>query len=307
MFAFGCALFCYTILKGEIAMKKLVSILLVCLLLCTAVPFCGFAADDAMKVVISLEGFTLGQGYYVEPTAYTVDQINKLVEKDNLGTFTEDTLTAGAVTIAMLNDKNLSREIKNSPWDGKDYFYLGQVNDIDTGKVAFPAVVTENGGPSNTDYVPNTDKNLGEFDYMSYSGWMITVNDSFIGSSAWDCVLKKDTANTAYGNTYVIRWQFTLGEYNGLDTNRVLGYPGWDGSDPYFPHANKDQAMIAYAESSNPRAKAKAKPVLEKLDATQAEVDAVIEPLGKAETVWERILDFFDRIVAFFKNLFKIG
>ena len=85
MFAFGCALFCYTILKGEIAMKKLVSILLVCLLLCTAVPFCGFAADDAMKVVVSLEGFTLGEGYFVEPTEYTVSQINDLIAKDGYG------------------------------------------------------------------------------------------------------------------------------------------------------------------------------------------------------------------------------
>ena len=244
----------------------------------------------------------------MEPTAYTVDQINKLVEKDNLGTFTEDTLTAGAVTIAMLNDKNLSREIKNSPWDGKDYFYLGQVNDIDTGKVAFPAVVTENGGPSNTDYVPNTDKNLGEFDYMSYSGWMITVNDSFIGSSAWDCVLKKDTANTAYGNTYVIRWQFAL-----ASMELGLGYlQSWNpDAKPFFDHANKDQAMIAYAESSNSAAKAEAKPVLEKLDATQAEVDATIPALNAPEesapSFWDRIVAFFNSILAFFKNLFKIG
>ena len=37
---------------------------------------------------------------------------------------------------------------------------------------------------------------------------------------------------------------------------------------------------------------------------TVAELSAAA---GKAETVWERILDFFDRIIAFFKNLFKIG
>ena len=47
--------------------------------------------------------------------------------------------------------------------------------------------------------------------------------------------------------------------------------------------------------------------MLEKLDATQSEVDGTIESLGKAPTVWDRILDFFDRIVAFFKNLFKRG
>lgn len=292
-------------------MKRFLSILLVCLLLCTAMPLSVFAADDPMKVVLSLEGFTLGEGYFVEPTEYTVSQINDLVKKDGYGPFTEDTLTASAATIAMFNDKGLTYESKNSPYDGKDYYYLAKVNNIDNGKVDFPAVVTDNGGPSNDNYTHNTDKDLGEFDYMSYAGWMYTVNDEMAGVSARDFVLKKDAAKTAYDNTYVIRWQFTLGEFNGLDTNRVLGYPGWDDSDPYFPHVNKDQAMIAYAESSNADARAAALPALAKLDATQSEVDNALAALTKQEekapTFWERIVAFFNRIVDFFKNLFKIG
>ena len=86
-------------------MKRFVSILLVCLLLCTAMPLSVFAADDPMKVVLSVEGFTLGEGYFVEPTEYTVSQINDLIKKDGYGPFTEDTLTAGMATLAMFNDK----------------------------------------------------------------------------------------------------------------------------------------------------------------------------------------------------------
>ena len=143
-------------------MKKLVSILLVCLLLCTAVPFAGYAADDAMKVVVSLEGFTLGKGYFVEPTEYTVSQINDLIAKDGYGPYTEDTLTAGMAALAMLNDKGLGYEIKYGTWEENGY--LDNVKGIDNGKVNFPAVITANGGPSNDNYTKNTDKDLGTAD-----------------------------------------------------------------------------------------------------------------------------------------------
>lgn len=280
-------------------MKRTLSILLAIMMLCTMIPFSVFAADDPFRVVISLEGFTLGQGYYVEPTVYSLDRINDLVKKDNIGPFTEDTLTAGAVTLAMLNDKGLSYTVKNSPWGGSDYYYLSKVDNIDNGNVNFPAVITANSSLTNENYPKNTDRDLGEGDYAAYAGWMITVNDGTIGSSAWHYVLSKEAAKSAYNNTYVIRWQFAL-----ENMDKDLGYVGWDGTS-FFTHANKDKAMIAYADSNNARAKAKAKPVLEKLDASQNDVDATISPLGKAPTVWDRILDFFDRIVAFFRNLFK--
>ena len=296
-------------------MKKLVSILLVCLLLCTAVPFCGFAADDAMKVVVSLEGFTLGKGYFVEPTAYTVSQINDLVKKDGYGPYTEATLTAGMAVLAMLNDNSLSAVL----YEGGTWTNGGSVNivrNIDDGKVNFPAVVTANGGPSNSNYVKNTDKDLGGGDYAAWAGWMYTLNDEMPWDALCDNVLKNATTQNSYGNTYVIRMQFTLGtpdegDVKGLDMNRILGYTGWDGSAPYFAHANKDKAMIAYAESTNNAAKKQAKPVLEKLDATQADVDATISALNAPEetapSFWDRIVAFFQNILAFFKNLFKIG
>ena len=79
----------------------------------------------------------------------------------------------------------------------------------------------------------------------------------------------------------------------------------------FFTAANKDQAMIAYAESTNAAAKKQAKPVLEKLDAAQADVDATIPALNAPEetapSFWDRIVAFFNSILAFFKNLFKIG
>lgn len=277
-------------------MKRTLSILLAILMLCTMIPFSVFAADDPFRVVISLEGFTLGQGYYVEPTAYSLDQINALIKKDGYGPYTEDTLTAGMSVLAMLNDKGLSYSVTYGSWT--DSGYLATIDNIDNGNVNFPAVISKNGGPSNDNYVKNTDKNLGAGDYEAWAGWMTCINDAFPSVSICNFVLKKDAVNT-YNNTYVIRVQFALAS---MDAG--LGYVGWDGTS-FFTHANKDKAMIAYADSNNARAKAKAKPVLEKLDATQSEVDATVSPLEKAPTVWDRILDFFDRIVAFFRNLFK--
>ena len=277
-------------------MKRTLSILLALLMLCTMIPFSVFAADDPFRVVISLEGFTLGQGYYVEPTSYSLDRINELIKKDGYGPYTEDTLTASMATLAMFNDKGLTATIGYGTWENSGY--IETIAGIDNGNINIPAVLTANGGPSNDNYTANTDKDLGENDYTSSSGWMAFINDKSLSKTASAFVLKKD-ASADYGNTYVIRWQFSLFAYEAS-----LGFVSWDGTS-FFTHANKDKAMIAYADSNNSRAKAKAKPVLEKLDATQSEVDATVSPLEKAPTVWDRILDFFDRIVAFFRNLFK--
>ena len=284
-------------------MKRTLSILLACLLLCSVIPFSVFAADDAFRVVISLEGFTLGQGYYVEPTAYSLDQINTLVKKDGYGPYTEDDLTAGMAMLAMLNDHNIDYTIGYGSWT--DSLYISDLADLDKGTVNFPAVISANGGPSNDNYTPNTDKNLGESDFVLYSGWMVCVNNACLPVSASNYVLKKDAANS-YANTYVIRWQFSL--MGGLDLG--WGYTDfYTGNDvPAIVHpANKDKAMIAYAESTNAGAKAKAKTTLEKLDATQEEVDSALAELTKTPTIWDRIVMFFDNILSFFRRLLHIG
>ena len=86
-------------------LTRIFSLLLCLLLLGTAASPAAAAADDPFRVVISMEGLTLGQGFYVEPTAYSMEQINDLLVPQGYGPYTKRNLTAGMATLAMLRDK----------------------------------------------------------------------------------------------------------------------------------------------------------------------------------------------------------
>ncbi len=253
--------------------NKVFALLLAVIMLIGTWSTTAVAVEEEFKVVVSIEGATLGQGLYVEPKAYTLNEINTLVATEGFGPYTEDSLTAGIATLAMLIDNKLEYTMTGS-WDSDAY--LSSIKDIDKGSVDIPAIVSDNGGPANDSHDGNSDNYLGEFDYSFMSGWMITVNDFMItmGCAQWDMKNKiaEGSQGVDYGNTYVIRWQFTTYGYGadlGIDT-------GW-GMPAYFEHANKDALYTAYALSDDNTAKAAALPIMEKLTATQAEVDKALE------------------------------
>ncbi|MDD6212572.1 MAG: hypothetical protein PUB22_05450 [Clostridiales bacterium] len=244
------------------------------------IPVTSLAAesDDPFQVVVSIEGLTLGQGIYYEPEAYTLDEINELIATQGYEPYTEENLTAGIATLAFMIDHNLEYEMTGT-W--KDNAYLSSIKDLDTGVVNIPSIITENGGPSNDDNTGNDDEYLGEFDYSSMSGWMITVNDFMIdvGCSGW--VFTNSGSQSKYvsdlGNTYVVRWQFSVYGY-GSD----LGI-GSDWNTPYFEGANKAPLYAEYAACTDSAKKKEALPVMENLTASQAEVDDALAALT-AET-----------------------
>lgn len=264
--------------------KKLLAILLAMFMVINIVPFNVFAKDDDFdddfKVVVSMEGLTLGQGLYFEPKAYTLDEINDLVASEEYGPYTKDDLTAGIATLAFLIDNHVEYNITGS-WDSNAY--LAGVKGIDKKTLNIPAVITDNGGPSNSSNDGNDDDYLGQMDYGSMSGWMITVNDFMTdeGCAAWVLSKKENKAKcpSDLGNTYVVRWQFSLYGYGadlGVDT-------GW-GTPPYFTAANKAALYAAYAESDDAAKKAAALPIMEKLTATQDEVNAALASLTSSAT-----------------------
>ena len=61
-------------------MKRILSLLLTLVMIVGLLPTVALAKNDYFTVTISMEGLTLGQGYYLEPRTYTLDQINKLVK-----------------------------------------------------------------------------------------------------------------------------------------------------------------------------------------------------------------------------------
>ncbi len=254
--------------------KKAIALLLTIVMVVSLLPTAVFAVEsDEFRVVISMEGLTLGQGMYVEPKAYTLDEINALIAEENYGPYTEDELTAGMATLAMLLDNGLDYQMTGS-WDSGAY--LSSVKNIDKGTVDIPAFITENGGPDNDTHDGNDNEYLGEFDYSYMSGWMITVNDFMIDVGCADWNFQQGVADGKcqdYGNTYVVRWHFTLWGY-GSD----LGYStSWNQA--YYEHTNKDMLYAAYAMSDDATAKAAAHAVMEDIEATEDEVAAATAAL----------------------------
>lgn len=261
-------------------LKKVISLILVIVMVMSVLVPCASAVEnEELKVVVSVEGLTLGQGLYLKPKAYSLSRINELVAEKGYGPFTEDNLTAAMATLAFFLDHDVAYTNTGSWSDG---FYLASIKNIDTGKVDIPAFIGEHNGPTNERNDGNDDEYLGEFDYGSMSGWMVTVNNYMInvGVSSWE--LKKGLASgncNNYGNTFNVRWQFTTHGY-GAD----LGYStGW-GNEAYFEGTNKDVLYTAYALSTDEAAKAAALPVMENLTATQAEIDEAVKKLKAEDT-----------------------
>ncbi len=230
---------------------------LFCVLLCisvilSAVPFAA-RGEENFTAVISLEGLTLGQGFYVEPTAYTLDEINDLLSAVGDGPYTAETVTVAALTHAMLTDYGLKAKITGS-WQKSGY--LSAVQGIDTDEVRLPEVLLQAG--MREDFPKNTDDWLGEFDYTAQSGWMVSVDHRFISESMSAQSLK---------NRAVVRWQFTLAGY-GAD----LGCEDGFGAAAYFSAADRSEVYRLIAESGDTAAKREALGILARLDAGGDEV-----------------------------------
>lgn len=260
-------------------LKQAISFLLALVMIVAICPLGSFAAEkDDFRVVVSIEGLTLGQGIYYGPEAYTLDQINELVATKGYGPYTEDTLTAAMATLAFFVDNHI--EYTNTGrWDNS--FYLSGVKGVDNGVIDIPAFIGEAGGATNAENDGNDDEYLGEFDYDSMAGWMITCNHNMISAGAADWILKERVAGGAgenYGNTYNVRWQFTVHGY-GADLGHSTGW----GNSAMFEAANKDRLYAAYATSTDEAAKAAALPVMENLTASQQDVDAATAKLNQPE------------------------
>ena len=262
--------------------KRLLAAVLAVVML-ASLSFVAFAAqgdDDEFKVVVSMEGLTLGQGLYFEPQVYTLSEINALLETEGYGPLDRSEVTAGLATLAFFIDHNIDYTMTGN-WT--DTAYVSSIKNVDKGYLDIPSVITENGGPSNDENDGNNDEYLGEFDYDSMSGWMITVNDFMInvGCAGWyfENEEQKALCPSDLGNTYVVRWQFTLHGYGadlGVDT-------GW-GMPAYFEGAKKAELYAAYANCSDAAKKAQVMPVMENLTATQDEVDAAVAILTAGDT-----------------------
>ncbi|GKU76207.1 S-layer homology domain-containing protein [Paenibacillus sp. L3-i20] len=201
------------------------------------------------QVTVTVEKFTLGQGYVVEPIKAPIYQ------GDN----------GAAVLARALGEGNF----KNGG-SIEENFYLTGIKNSDARPVNIPTKIVDaisKDGSIGTKVDPNW---LGASDYYKMSGWMASVNNAFlsVGMSAY---FPKD------GD--VIRTQFTLYGY-GADIGG-----GWDGN--VITPANKDALTVAISDINvNPNKTAlllqktirvaylHANEILANLESTQESIDA---------------------------------
>lgn len=219
----------------------------------------GSAGSSDITVCVTMEKFTLGQGYIIEPILVKVKKHTPVSE----------------VITDLLKKKypGVSQPCKNEGTI-ESGFYLSYVYDTDT-DINIPGFILDAfggnlGARASSSY-------LGEFDYSPWSGWIYSVNGDFVDTGASDWKLE---------NKQVVRWQFTL------DKNDNALYP--TGQSPDVSLANKEALTWRVAQINAMSNKASvlatgnnrekydnAMAVLVKIDSTQAEVDKALSELSK--------------------------
>lgn len=264
--------------------KRVMAVLLAVVMICSVFSPSVFATtDDEFSVVVSMEALTLGQSFYYEPTVYTLSKINELIATKGYEARTEENLTAAIATLAMFIDNGV--EYDNTGSIDGDSFYLSAVKVGDSGAVSVPEIIVAKSGKTAEELTASGRSDaewLGEFDYNTMTGWMITVNDEMINVSAGAYTVADGA---------VIRWQYTLQGY-GAD----LGH-GYGGSG-YFTPAERKDLYTAYAGCNDSVKKASVMSTINKLDATQEEVDAAAAALTDTPPVAQDVSDVLNATMA---------
>lgn len=223
------------------------------------------ASEKIGTVTVSIEKFTIGQGYLIEPTQVV------LHEKDTCANLVKDILKKNNYEIEVSTTSNV--------------WYLSGIKNADNGTTKIPDVIknmdTQVNGKDIIYPPDDTAKNvaypdLSEFSYHRNAGWMYSVNGEFpnVGMAAWT---PKD------GD--VIRVQFTV---YGLGAD--LGSQYSENSIKALNIANKEKLTKKVAQFNEQKGKwlniysasdryNYAMEVLEKLDSKQWKVDDALEQL----------------------------
>ena len=198
-------------------------------------------SGEPITVTVSIEKFTVNGGYIVEPTVLTLPE--NATSADALDALLR--LSFPGVAYPYRNTGSLAEN-----------FYLSYVWDPTfTGEAAYEGY-------------------LGEFDCGVESGWMITVNNTFIGESSSNVFLQDGS---------VVRWQYTCayGHDIGTDTE-TLGPNTTANKDTLTTRVALIRSLIEqakYGEAYN-----HAMLVLMKVDSTQTEVDTALAALNQSNT-----------------------
>lgn len=233
-------------------------------------------------VVLSLEGFTIGQGFYITPERMSYKEIGDVWKEEGVD-IDLSKLTVSQATYAFFKKEGLKTEPSGTDKYNSSNFYLANIKGIDKGTANVPqelkdAYQRKNGKALQLD--TKTGNDLGQFDYFSMSGWMNTV-DNVLGNTG----AGEYQVNAAEGvdNTHVIRWQFSLADY-GAD----LGYGynpdkgTFDSEYAYYETQDKTELYVLYAENAEEIAK---DPELDKeIQSVMTDLTATADEVAEAES-----------------------
>lgn len=163
----------------------------IALLACLLIHVNAHAAATG-KIYFSVEKFTIGQGFLVEPCEVTITEGEKVSK----------------ITERVLKAKGYVPVINSGTW------YLEGIKNADSGTVKVPLCIRNEWG---SNLLTESDRDLCEFDYSNSSGWTYYCNNISPAYMA-------DSWKVHNGD--VIRWRFTL-HYGDLGSER-LAVPNMD-------------------------------------------------------------------------------
>lgn len=217
----------------------------------------ALGGDDTQKyVTVSVEKFTLGQGYVVEPVLVPFEEGER----------------ASEIITELLGEGNYTNGGTIESW-----FYLTAIFDPNAGEVNIPEYILQAvGGPENIGQRSDSDW-LSQLDYYSQSGWMNTVNNVFPNVGASDLFVEEGD---------VIRFQYSVYGW-GEDLGSSYG-----DKELLIEPANKDALTEKVAEINSSSDKAEllkddavqlayqnAYAVLSNMESSQLLVDNALEEL----------------------------
>ena len=231
----------------------------------------------APSFVFSVDAFTIGCGYIVEPTVVTlddatIDAIASYCAEEHKcdAEYVKAHLNTAHVLLYLLNEYGYTAEYNGKP---DQSFYLSYVNGFDNSD-NIPDNLREKLESNGFSISDDSDDSLGEFMYTWGSGWMYCVDGVF--------------PNVGFADHYiqdgeVIRVQFTLAYGSDIGGSSAMGMGG---TSDYFENAGeardrltKAMALAAQKHKDNTKEYSAAFDVISQFGITAAELDAATEAL----------------------------
>lgn len=216
--------------------------------------------SEEKTITLSVERFTLGEGYIIEPLQLQVNT------EMNYATILDEAFKSAGMTYQHTGEL-------------AEGFYLSGIDHADNGQSAIPAAVKKLAEDNYLSLGENSDDNLAEFDYSQTAGWMYSVNNVFPGVGMSD---------KAPADGDVFRVQYTVAGFGadlGNSTSAALEIADKTALTKKIAEINQDKNAWQAQGSNYQQAYQNAMKELEDLTAPQSQVDQALAEINNPSNV----------------------